>query len=72
MRGKADGNGLSCRIGQLLLNLRRMAVDAYPVCLDIFIYLTLQAVYFRASSCPGGAGLGVNDQCIGINDPFFH
>ena len=72
MGGEADGHRLSCGIGKLLLDLRRMAVGSHPVSLDALIDLAVKIVHLGPSACPGGAGLGVNNQGIGIDQPLLH
>ena len=67
MRRKVQHNRTACRIGQLLLDLRRMAMARNTVCLDIFIHLTVQVCNLCTAPCPGGTALCINNQRIHID-----
>ena len=71
MGGEADGYRISCGIGQLLLDLRRMAVAGHPVGLDAFIDLAEEVVRLGSPTCPGGSGLGIYDDRIAVNQSFL-
>ena len=72
MWGKADGHRLSRRIGKLFLNLRRVPVHAHPVGLDILIDLAVETVHLGPAPRAGSARFGIDDQGIGIYQPFLH
>ena len=72
MRRKIQRHRLARPVRQLLLDLRRMPVAGYPVSLAALIDLTVQIIHLSPSSGPGYPGLGVNDQGVRVNKPFFN
>ena len=66
-----DQHRLACRVGQLLLNLRRMTMICHAVGLHILIDLTEQIRQLRTAPCAGGTGLGVDDDGIRVNQAFL-
>ena len=72
MRGKIHYDLFSGCITELFLDLRCMSVVCHPICLHILIHFTEQIWKLRPSSCPGGSGFCINDQCIRVDHSLLH
>ena len=72
MRCKIHGNLFSCRIAELLLNLRCMSVCCHTVCFHALVHFAEQVRCLCPTSRSGSTGFCINNQCIRINQSLFY
>ena len=69
---KVDRHFTSCRIAQLFLDLRRMAMRCNSVCLHIFIDFAKQIWHLCSASRTGSTTFGIYDQRRRIDQAFLY